>query len=133
MNLSYALRPKTLSEFIGQEHLVGKDQRVQVELLEGLQDLRHAAFFLVGVGAGGAQDGAALEDDLLDGFRLEGGGVGLDHALPAAAQAEALGSVGGRVQDDPADGGIEAGAVAAAGQDADAFLGHEVLLVRSFR
>src|SRR3989339_231232 len=26
MNLSYALRPKTLSEFIGQEHLVGKDQ-----------------------------------------------------------------------------------------------------------
>src|SRR5207247_424346 len=85
---------------------------------------------LVRLFAAGAQDGAAQGEDAGDIVRMEDAGLVLDEAAEALLDADDLdveiaeGGLG-----DAADGGIEAGAVPAAGENADAtgFAGHGCL------
>ena len=83
-----------------------------------------AALDVVRVGARGAEDRAAARQDPADGVQVQRHGVALEHAPPAVAEPDELVAVlADALADDGPDDGVEARAVAAAGQDADA---HEV-------
>ena len=102
-----------------------RDDAVDLVPVESLGDvLGSPALALVGVGAAGAQDGAA---DLRQALHLVSGQrheVTVDQATPSISDADELQVVrGGALEHDAADDRVEAGAVAAARQDADLHAG----------
>ena len=95
--------------------------RVDAVLLEHLLHALHAAALAEGVRAAGAEDRAALLRDALDLVAGEGHRVVVDEAAPAVLEADEVEAVDlGAFADRAADDGVEAGGVAASGQDADA-------------
>src|SRR5262249_11502020 len=117
------------------EGVVAADRDKGVELVafpdrEGAQDVVGR---LVEIRPRGAQDGAALVDDLADVLHVEVDLVVVAEAGPAVHEADALpfrGPVMGEAGDDAPDDGVEAGGVAAAGEDAHFLHGAKCSLER---
>ena len=101
------------------ERVLAADRDQGVELLESLAHLLDAAVDLVRIGAGGADDRAAAREDPRDLVRAERLEQVLDHAAPALAHADHLVAVRPRAPRDRADDRVQAGTVAAAGEDSD--------------
>ena len=99
-----------------------RDQRVDAGALHRLAHERRAVrAVLVGVRARGAEDRAAARQDALRLLERQLEAVALEHAGPAVAKAgEDVAVAPIALADRAADHGVEAGAVAAAGQQADA-------------
>ena len=98
-----------------------RDDAVDAMLCESLRDvLGAAARAVVGVGAAGAEDRTALPGQALHLMPGERHEVAVDDSAPAVADPDELQVVGGRaLEHDAADDRVQAGAIAAAGQDAD--------------
>src|SRR5699024_349528 len=97
------------------------DQRVDAEVGHVLLDRLYRTLHLVGVGAGGVEDRAALVEDALDGVPVQRLRDAFDRAFPAVAEAHELVTVFlGAFADRGADDRVETGAVAAAGEHANA-------------
>ena len=85
----------------------------------GFDDVRPAAV-LERVGAGGAQDGAALLGDTADNSAGNGDDVALNDAAPAVEEPDEFLAVDGdALQYGAADNRVQSGAVATAGEDSD--------------
>ena len=85
----------------------------------GLDDLGAAAV-LERVGAGRAQDGAALLGDAADHGAGDVDDVALDNAAPAIQESHEFVAVDGDALEDGAtDDGVQSGAVSAAGEDSN--------------
>ena len=97
-----------------------RDECVDSELGEIGLDALDAALDLDGVGARGAEDRPSPREDPADRRHIERHGDALERTLPSVAEAdEFIAVLLGALADDRADDGIEAGAVAAAGEDSD--------------
>ena len=105
-----------------------RDQRVDAVVGEVLLDLLDAALDLERVGPRGAEDGAAARQDAAALLGMPSSMVSaLERALPAVAVADELVAVHlDALADDGADDGVEAGAVAASGEDSDAHAVHSL-------
>ncbi len=98
-------------------------QRVDAEVGQVAPHLLDAVVHLHHVRAGAAQDGAAAGQDAARRVDVQRHGDLLQRPPPAVAEAEELVAVDLRaLADDGADDRVEAGAVATAGEDADAHL-----------
>src|SRR5581483_6885570 len=100
--------------------VLAADRDERVDVFEGRTYRVDAAVDLVRVRAGRPDDRAAPRQDPGDlrcAERLE---VLLDHPAPALADADHLVAVGPRASCDRADDRVQSGAVATAGEDADA-------------
>ncbi|GDY42122.1 hypothetical protein SANT12839_030040 [Streptomyces antimycoticus] len=97
-----------------------RDQRVDLLLDQGLLDPPDAVLALEGVGAGGAEDGAAARQDAAHRADVEGNGVVLERASPAVPEADEVIAVFlYALAHDGADDRVEPGAVTATGQHSD--------------
>ena len=96
------------------------DDGVDAEAVHvGLDDLGAAAVF-ERVGAGGAQDGAALLGDAADHGAGDVDDVAFDHAAPAVQEAHEFVAVDGdALEDGAADHGVQSRAVPAAGENSN--------------
>ncbi len=105
-----------------------QDEAVQAFLLVVLDDLRtHVADLAVDdhavhLVAAGAEDGAADGEDAGEGAGVERDVAVLDQAADAVAVADQLQPCADRRLAEAADGGVQAGAVAAGGEDPDPLL-----------
>jgi hypothetical protein len=92
-----------------------------------LDDLRPAAV-LKGVGAGGAENGAALLGDTTDQHAGNIDDVTLNHTPPAVKETDKLVAVDGNaLQHGAADNGVQSGAVAAAGENSNFHVSAQIL------
>ena len=99
----------------------------------GLDDLGAAAV-LERVGAGGAEDGAALLGDAADHGAGNVDDVALDDAAPAVEESHEFVAVDGdALEDGAADDGVQSGAVAAAGEDSNFHVSAQILVRRVYR
>ena len=92
---------------------------VQPQQLAGGQGpvlARHSAEFIA---AGSIQEGAALVDDMADAGGVHADKITADEPVPPAANADAVDAAGQSGAHYGPNGGIHAGGVAAAGQNAD--------------
>src|SRR5439155_24499571 len=94
----------------------------------GRQERLESAFFPEGIESGGAEDRAAARQDAGDRPPVEREHFALGEAAPALADADDV--VPSRVESthDRADGGVETGAVAPAGEDAGGAQGRRSVL-----
>ena len=99
------------------------DERVEAGVLDGAQALLDAAVDLHRVGARAAENGPADVEDALEGALVEVGEVAVaEQALPAVAHLHHASPAGVGHRADGADGGVETGGVAPAGENADPHL-----------
>ena len=105
------------------------DDRVDAEPVHvGLDDLGAAAVF-ERVGAGRAQDRAALLGDAADHGAGDVDDVALHHAAPAVEESHELVAVDGdALEDGAADDGVQSGAVAAAGEDSNFHVSAQIMV-----
>ena len=97
-----------------------RDERVDLVLGEVLLDAADAVLLLEGIGARGAEDGAAAGQDAAHGGDVERDGVAFERTAPAVPEADELVAVLlHALADDGPDDGVEPGAVAASGQYSD--------------
>src|SRR5215203_5533712 len=141
LGAAHDLYPEVVVESLGDpERVIAADghEGVYAEILHLLDDLLGVALVLVGVGARGAEDGAALLQDVAHAVGAQGyHGIflGLEERLPAALQAVYLVAVvvvasGG----DGPDHTVQSRGVAASGQHSyPAYLRHWLLLTSEIR
>ena len=105
------------------------DDRVDAEPVHvGLDDLRAAAV-LERVGAGRAQDGAALLGDAADHGAGDVDDVALNDAAPAVQEPHEFVAVDGdALEDGAADDGVQSGAVATAGKNSNFHVSAQILV-----